>query len=342
MRAESGVAPGAVSLPSGGGGIAPLGDRFQPDLVRGSGSYAVPISLPKGPNELQPSFALTYSTGSGNGPFGHGWQLGVARIERRTDRGIPSYTDADEFTLGAAEVLVPVGNSRYRLRDDSRFWHIERLGEQGWRVRTGDGGVLLFGRTEASREQGLGGVFAWCLDEERDCAGNALTYAYRRDGGVLLLDEIRYSIFSVRVGYEPRPDVLRSGRCGSPRRTALRVNRIDLHCDRIPQAPMRTYEFGYEQAANGVSLLSRLRLSATADGQSAAFPELRFGYSAIDYTRWSVTELRSMLAPPRLADRATQLVDLTGDGLADILHTGDTQRCSKSWLVGTASRIVGA
>ena len=69
MRESSGTASNLSSLPSGGGGIAPLGDRFQPDLLRGSGSYAVPIHLPKGPNELQPNLSLTYSTGSGNGPL---------------------------------------------------------------------------------------------------------------------------------------------------------------------------------------------------------------------------------------------------------------------------------
>lgn len=326
MRAESGVAPGAVSLPSGGGGIAPLGDRFQPDLVRGSGSYAVSISLPKGPNELQPSMALTYSTGSGNGPFGQGWQLGVARIERRTDRGIPSYTDEDEFALGGAELLVPVGGPFYRLRDDSRFWQIERLGDNGgngWRIRTGDGHTLLFGQSEASREAGPGGVFAWCLDEERDCAGNAVTYRYRRDGEVLFLEELRYSIFSVRIGYEPRPDVLRHGRTGALRRIALRAKSIDLHCDSIPAEPMRTYRLSYEQAANGVSLLRKVRLTAGEGESQAAFPELTFGYSAIDINHWSIEELRSPLPPPRLGEPTTQLVDLTGDGLADVLHTGD-------------------
>ena len=74
MREDSGVAPGLMSLPSGGG-AAPLGDRFEPDLVRGSGGYSMPIVCPMGPNELRPALSLSYSTGSGNGPFGLGWGL---------------------------------------------------------------------------------------------------------------------------------------------------------------------------------------------------------------------------------------------------------------------------
>src|SRR4051795_5945456 len=125
MREDSGIAPGLISLPDGGGGVGSLGDRFQPDLVRGSGGYAVSIDCPKGPNDLQPSLSLAYSTGSGNGPFGLGWRLNLMRIERRSDRGVPGYTDDDTFVIGDAEVLVPVGGGRYRPKTDSKFWMIE-------------------------------------------------------------------------------------------------------------------------------------------------------------------------------------------------------------------------
>ena len=120
MRDDTGL--GQVSLPSGTGAIAPLGDRFQPDLVRGSGSYAVPLPCPKGPNDLQPSPSLTYSTGSGNGPFGVGWRVEPMRIERRTDRGVPTYGEDDEFVIGGAEVLIAVGDGVYRPRVDTQHW----------------------------------------------------------------------------------------------------------------------------------------------------------------------------------------------------------------------------
>jgi len=322
MRESTGVAAGVISLPSGGGGVSPLGDRFQPDLVRGSGSYGVPINLPKGPNELQPSLSLTYSTGSGNGPFGLGWQLGISRIERRTDRGLPSYDDGDQFTIGGAEVLVPVGGNRYRPRDDSRFWSIERTGDS-WQIRTGDGRTLHFGRSEASRELAPGGTFAWWLDEELDPAGNAVTYTYRREGNALLADRIGYSIFTVQFVYEPRPDVQRNGRAGFLRTWPHRVQRLELHCDRVAGGPMRTWAMTYGLAANGTSVLERLSLTAEEDGAAAAFPELTFGYTSLDLSAWSIEELRALVPPPRLAGAGTQLADLTGDGLADVIALAD-------------------
>ena len=183
MREDSGVAPGLMSLPSGGG-ASPLGDRFEPDLVRGSGGYSVPIVCPKGPNELRPALSLSYSSGSGNGPFGLGWGLNVARIERATDRGLPQYTDADTFSIGDAETLVAVGGGRYRPASDSQFWLIERDGD-AWRVKKGDGRVLMFGQTPDTRESDGSDTFAWCLDEETDQAGNSIVYRYLRDGGRL-------------------------------------------------------------------------------------------------------------------------------------------------------------
>ena len=72
MEATSGVQDGIFSLPNGGGALRGLGESFQPDLLHGSGNYAVPIDLPAGPNGLRPQPSLRYSTGQGNGAFGLG------------------------------------------------------------------------------------------------------------------------------------------------------------------------------------------------------------------------------------------------------------------------------
>ncbi len=320
MRESSGVAAGLTGLPEGSGGVTPLGDRFQPDFVRGGGSYAVPLRLPMGPNEQRPDLALTYSTGSGNGPFGLGWRLDVIRIERRTDRGVATYGDDDEFVLGGAELLVPVGGGRYRPKSDTRHWHIERHGD-GWRIRTGDGHTMLFGQQADSREELPGRVFAWCLDEQRDPAGNAIEYHYRRDGDRLYLADVEYGIFRLAFSYEARPDVLHDGRTGFARHTALRAARIDLHCSRLAPTVMRSWHLGYRQAANGCSLLTDVGQSATRDGDLATMPSLSFTYSDAGFDRWEVAAPTARIAPPSLKDPDSQLVDLTGDGLPDVLQT---------------------
>jgi RHS repeat-associated protein len=339
MRESSGVAAGLTALPSGAAGIAPLGDRFQPDLVRGSGSYGVPLTLPAGPNDLKPALSLTYSTGGGNGPFGLGWRLDLLRIERRTDRGVPRYGDTDQYVIAGAEVLVDVGGGRYRTQTETRFWHIERVGD-GWRVRTGDGRTLVLGQTDSGRERDAAGrIFAWCLEEERDAAGNAIAYRYRRDGDRLLLAEIAWSIFSLAISYEPRPDVLRDGRAGFLRTVTLRARAIALHCARESPTLLRSYTLSYTRGANGVSLLERLRLAAERDGDVVAMPELAFTYSPADFVEWDITEPTAVVAPPDLFDPSTQLVDLTGDGLPDLLQSAGSRMYL--WRNGGDGRLDG-
>lgn len=330
MRDDSGL--GQVDLPSGGGGIAPLGDRFQPDLVRGSGSYAIPLPVPRGPNDLAPAPTLRYSTGSGNGPFGLGWRLDATRVERRTDRGQPRYTDEDEFTLGGAEVLVPVGGGRYRPRTDTQSWHVERLPgadpARGWRIRDGRGRTQLLGATEDGRETGPGGeVFAWHLEREQDPAGNPITYSYARDGARLYLSAIRWSIWALELQYEDRPDVLRTSRGGFPRTTAWRARAIDLVCTRPDAGVLRTWSLGYTEAANGASLLSRVELAAGAGAERVAQPALSFTYAGFDPAAARVEALGALLPPPALGSPGTQLVDLDGTALPDVLElTGTVAR----------------
>jgi hypothetical protein len=91
---------GTAELPKGGGAVRGLGEKFAPDLHTGTGACSVPIDLPPGRAGLQPSLTLAYNSGSGNGPFGLGWSLGVPGITRQTSRGLPTYDDErDVFVL---------------------------------------------------------------------------------------------------------------------------------------------------------------------------------------------------------------------------------------------------
>src|SRR2546422_9556174 len=93
MSDKSGVSPQALTLPSGGGALQGIGEKFSPDLFTGTGNFTVPITLPLGRNGFQPQISLVYSTGNGNSPFGLGWQLGIPGVTRKSAKGIPKYND---------------------------------------------------------------------------------------------------------------------------------------------------------------------------------------------------------------------------------------------------------
>jgi len=88
---KSGVAPEVLPLPKGGGALSGIGEKFAPDLHTGTGNLTVPIALPRGRHGFAPELQLSYSTGSGSGPFGLGWSVSVPAVSRKTSSGVPRY-----------------------------------------------------------------------------------------------------------------------------------------------------------------------------------------------------------------------------------------------------------
>src|SRR6516164_472936 len=152
-----------ISLPKAGGALQGLGEKFSPDLFTGTGNFSVPIAVPAGRAGMAPQLSLGYSAGSGNGPFGLGWQLSLPGVSRKTSRGIPRYVDAagpgadglpaDVFVLSGAEDLVLVegshpGRVRYRPRTEGLFARIEHVRDASgnyWKVRSKGGLLTRYG-----------------------------------------------------------------------------------------------------------------------------------------------------------------------------------------------------
>lgn len=199
----------AVSLPKGGGALKNIGDKFEANAFTGSGGMSIPIAVSPG-RDLSPALALGYSTGAGNGPFGMGWQLGVASISRKTDRGLPTYDDAQEadtFLFSGAEDLVPLLEEdggewvrkvyeqdghrvhAYRPRVEAGFAKIERwvhleTGAVHWRTWTRDNARSTYGTTPTSRiahPTDATRVFTWMIDETRDDRGNIIAFEYKAE-----------------------------------------------------------------------------------------------------------------------------------------------------------------
>src|SRR6188472_4269681 len=85
-----------VKLPDGPGSIRGLSASPEVRAFTGQASYQVPFELPAAAGGFQPSLALTYQGGAGNGPVGLGWHIEYPRIERSTRLGTPRYQPADE------------------------------------------------------------------------------------------------------------------------------------------------------------------------------------------------------------------------------------------------------
>jgi hypothetical protein len=205
------VSAPAISLPKGGGAIRGIGEKFAANPVTGASTFSIPLPASPGRGGFGPQLALSYDSGSGNGPFGFGWSLALPAITRKTDKGLPRYGDrTDIFLISGAEDLVPVLNAageieddstsvpdyvirRYRPRIEGLFARIERWtrsdGDTHWRSISSDNVLSIYGKNLKSRicdPTDPRRVFSWLICETRDDKGNAILYDYKAEDGIEL------------------------------------------------------------------------------------------------------------------------------------------------------------
>ena len=325
MSLDIGFASQTPSLP-GGGGVAGLGETFSPDLSTGTGTLAVPIDLPNGPNDSSPKLALSYDSGSSNGPFGLGWTIALPRLIRSTMVGRPRYDDTDTLVLEGSGPLVRMPDGSLHPEVETGDWRVEASG--GGFLATDRAGVRYhLGTTPDSRLTGVGGAtWAWLLHEIEDNLDERTTFTWRTAGAQRYLDRIAWGPFEVRFGHEARPDVLRWGRGGFLLTTSERCSTIELHLPAEASSLLRRWSLGYTPSPlTGASQLTSVALSGfAADGSHLDAPPLQLGYTSPGHPvlrRVDAEDERS--APPALTGSGrVELVDWTGTGTADIIEFG--------------------
>jgi RHS repeat-associated protein len=324
MGNDIGFEASTPSLPGAGGAVASLGETFTPDLSTGGGSFTVGFDLPNGPNDIGPRLQLRYDTGQGNGPFGLGFTLPLPRLVRSTAKRFPSYDDGDALVLEGAGELVRTGPGTFRPEVDAGAWRAQADGA-GFRCHDRAGNAYLMGTTPAARLAQGGRVFAWHLERIEDALGNAVAFAWLRDGEHLYLDTVTYGGYEVAFHYTARPDVLRFGRPGFLVTTALRCDEIALRRPGSPQPLLRRWSLGYRQhEANGSSLLTEVTLSGNNEaGATATAPPLRLTYTATarpTLDRFRTADPGAAPGPLGGGRRRVELIDWDGDGLPDLLE----------------------
>lgn len=333
-----------------------MGETFVPDLQTGTGNLTLPITVPAGRNGLQPELALSYSTGQGNGPAGLGWSVPVPGVSRKTARGVPRYRPgADTFLLGGTEDLVPVedlsdGGVRYRPRTEGAFIRVVAYPDH-WRATSLDGLQSRYAVPTADPVN-PDRVFSWSLSSTTDLLGNIITYDYTADAGDAgghrwdrpVLSEIRWADlpgpggttrFFARVALEsePRPDPFSVYTAGFEIRTTLRYRAVTSYVvdDRLGgERAVRRYELRYEQDPyTGVSLLTEVTVVGFDDvgKEHRDLPPVRLGYDRLDPVRRRLVAVADRDGPGvSLRRRDHALVDLTGDGLPDVLQLNGIAR----------------
>jgi RHS repeat-associated protein len=334
---KSGVEPQVISLPKGPGSIEGLGESFEPQLNTGTSTYRVKIAVSPGVNKQQPEVSLEYNSGYGNSVAGIGWELSIPYIQRRTDKGLPDYTDNDRFTYSRSGEIVPLADGSYRLKVEGQFMKFQRSGDS-WVAGEKNGAKLFFGTDMSARQMNSLGVFRWFLQKELDTNGNEIRYSYTQDNGQVYLDEIRYSIVSdtvyksIKFVYEARPDAFSDYHSRSLILTTKRIKTIEV---RSQNKLVRAYRFAYQQGTD-LSLLSQV-IQTGADNTST-LPPLAFTYSAYNpQTAKTVTMTNQPPVMISLTNPEVELVDINGDSLPDIVYTDPSYGTTHNFYLNRGS-----
>ncbi|MDX3773548.1 chitobiase/beta-hexosaminidase C-terminal domain-containing protein, partial [Chromatiaceae bacterium AAb-1] len=208
------------------------------DVAGGQAVYQIPLALPPGRNQIQPTVSLSYHSQGGNGIAGVGWSLNTgSAIERCaatfTQDGFSQQVMFNEYLdrlcLDGQRLIAVSGyygesGTSYRTETESFVKVIQHgsLNQQTayFEVSRPDGSVASYGSDAGSRfiPQGGSNVLSWKIRQEAWSYGmNTIDYMYLSSMGEHLLSAIYYtgSVMApgnraVRFNYESRNDTLQN------------------------------------------------------------------------------------------------------------------------------------
>ncbi len=170
---------------------------FQADLFTGRAQTSVPIFVPPGRKNVQPSLNLSYSSSGGNGWLGVGWNLDMGFIQRDVKKGVPKYDSTDKYIFsfqGVSSELVSVATNEYRAKDEALFLKfVYDSTSNSWTVTDKSGTKHSFGLSSACRQTNSLGTFKWTLSKVEDTSGNYMTISHTTDAGEMYLSSIEYN-----------------------------------------------------------------------------------------------------------------------------------------------------
>ncbi|MBB6371141.1 T6SS effector amidase Tae4 family protein [Chryseobacterium shigense] len=185
----------------------------------GDANINYPLMLPAGTSDMQPSLSVTYSSDSGNGWMGEGWNIGgLSSISVDTRWGTPTFTAGQEtelYSLDGEMLVYPDGYLPHRhnkvnangtfdtsrqprngsgvktfyLRKNHDFTKIERYGsgttDYRWVITSTNGTKAYYGGDQSTfvpnavLKNNNGNIIQWGVWKVEDVHGNNMIYEYK-------------------------------------------------------------------------------------------------------------------------------------------------------------------
>ena len=154
----------------------------------GAAVYEIPIYTPAGTRGMQPQLSLAYSSQSGIGAAGIGWNIKGLQCIVRGAQSIHIGDTAKNIRFNSNDLfawngnaLIPVGNNEYRTEMES-FCKITSTGDpgnpQGFTIYSKDGMLTQLDARDGAYTTTDNKIFVWNVSSITDQDGNSMSYAY--------------------------------------------------------------------------------------------------------------------------------------------------------------------
>jgi len=184
--------------------------------LTGAATYNLPIEVPPGINGIEPKIGIAYSSQSGNGIAGYGWNIsGLSSINKIGSNkfydgknSTITYSSTDRFSLDGQRLLLKSGvygmdGAEYQtenynnLKITSHGSPQSNYGPEYFKVQYPDGNVAIYGKTYNGIISGLRGEKTrsntiYALTYVVNPQNVILKYNYINDNGNLLISKISY------------------------------------------------------------------------------------------------------------------------------------------------------
>ena len=170
---------------------------FQADLFTGRAQTSIPIFVPPGRKNVQPSLNMSYSSSAGSSWLGVGWALDLGFIQRDIKSGVPKYDNTDTFVFsfqGVYSELVEIATNEYRAVDEALFLKFTfDPATNAWTVIDKSGTKHFFGSSTNCRQENSSGTYKWSISKVVDTLGNKMEITHVQDDGEIYLSQIDYN-----------------------------------------------------------------------------------------------------------------------------------------------------
>lgn len=313
--------------------------------VNGGGQlqYTLPIALPPGIKSVAPQVNLIYTSGSGNGIAGYGWNLsgvsGISRMGRNVDKDGETrsiqFDYSDYYMFNGQRLTLQSGTygkdgatyatekySNVKVRSVSE--NPEQNGPAYFEVTFEDGSQAWYGSSADARTPMEYNIVRW-----EDAQGNYILYAYIQGNNVAVIDRIDWGgnetvgipYFNTIIFNYIQRDVVETSYVNG--KQFVQMNLLDSVEVRANNNLFKTYTVAYSKDDKGNQYQFLKSITERNSLGEAANPVV-FDYKKSERGEWKQTQI--------INDTSSDLLygDFNGDGKIDILkYVNAFQECVK-------------